>query len=128
MVQALNDAATVIWDMQEAEGMDGMPVRLVVEEANRGYPNERMPANLRAMQRLVLQGRHRSIRLTAISQRPALVNTDLRGNADTVIIFRLAGYNDRKTISQMFGPDYIDKIRGLEDREFVTFERGRLVK
>jgi hypothetical protein len=125
MVEELDRVAKVLWDTQEIAS--GMAATLVIEEANIGYPNEKLPKGKRGVQRLVLQGRHVDVRLVAVSQRPANVNTDLRGNAGRVLIFRLAEYVDRQAIVKMFGPDYLVKIRGLRQFEYVEFFDGDLV-
>lgn len=124
MVDELHYLARGLWASQEAAGT--MRACLVIEEANRGYPNQALPKDRRGVQALVLQGRHARIDIIAISQRPALVNPDLRGNADRVVIFRLAEYRDRQTIGQMFGPEYIKEVKGLQDQRHLLFDRGVL--
>jgi len=121
MVEQLHTVACALWDWQDV--VPGTAT-LVIEEANRGYPNEKVPAKLRGMQKLVLQGRHRNIQLVGISQRPALVNPDLRTNAGRVVLFRLADYSDRQTVGRMFGPNYISNVSVLQDRESISFING----
>lgn len=68
------------------------------------------PQNIRAMpeaarllgavEDIVLQGRRRGLGLTAISQRPALLNTNIRSQCMTLIAMRIFGKHDRKAIDE----------------------------
>jgi hypothetical protein len=55
---------------------------------------------LGAMEDIVLQGRRRGLGMTAISQRPALVNTNIRTQCSTLIAMRIVGPHDLKAIEE----------------------------
>jgi len=76
---------------------------LVVDEANLGLPAHRLGADLWGMSRLVLQGRHRGVALLAISQRPALVSMDLRGQAHRLVSFALPAGPDLAAMRPLLG-------------------------
>jgi hypothetical protein len=66
------------------------------------------PQNIRAMpeatrllgavEDIILQGRRRGLGFTAISPRPALVNTNIRSACQTLVAMRIQGPHDRKAI------------------------------
>jgi hypothetical protein len=55
---------------------------------------------LGAMEDIVLQGRRRGLGATFVSQRPALLNTNLRTQCETLICMRIVGPHDRKAIME----------------------------
>jgi uncharacterized protein len=55
---------------------------------------------LGAVEDIVLQGRRRGLGLTAISQRPALLNTNIRSMCTTLVAMRIMGKHDRKAIDE----------------------------
>ncbi|MEQ8585932.1 MAG: DUF87 domain-containing protein [Thalassobaculaceae bacterium] len=125
MVAELHHLARGLRASQKAAG--GMPATLVIEEANRGYPNQQMPADRRGVQALVLQGRHENINILAVSQRPSNVNPDLRGNADRMVVFRLPSKLDRQRLADEVGHEYINDFRRLKDHEYMLFERSEFI-
>jgi uncharacterized protein len=79
------------------------PLHLFLDEAHsiapqnlRAFP-EAAPL-VGALEDIVLQGRRRGLGVTAISQRPALLNTNIRTQCGTVIVMRIIGPHDRKAI------------------------------
>jgi uncharacterized protein len=74
-----------------------------VDEAHTIAPQKAFPEITRvlgAMEDIVLQGRRRGLGLTIISQRPALVNTNLRTQCSTLVAMRIVGPHDRKAIEE----------------------------
>jgi uncharacterized protein len=74
-----------------------------VDEAHTIAPQKAFPEVTRvlgAMEDIVLQGRRRGLGLTVISQRPALVNTNIRTQCSTLIAMRIVGPHDRKAIEE----------------------------
>ena len=124
--------ADLCWRAQGRFPADPRPLTLVLEEANRAYPNKRLPPSAAALDVVTLQGRHRGISLLVISQRPALISTDLRGQATRLNVFQLPGPHDRRAVDEVCdgvaGP-----LRSLARYEFiriegVRFERWRTLK
>lgn len=79
------------------------PLHLFVDEAHTVAPQRSMPDTARllgAVEDIVLQGRRRGIGMTIISQRPALVNTNVRSQCGTLIAMRIIGPHDRKAITE----------------------------
>jgi DNA helicase HerA-like ATPase len=121
MSDELDIVSKVCWDWSEY--LPGLT--LVIEEANLGYPPEQLPADKRGVQRLILQGRHREVKLVAITQRPKLIHPNLRGEAQRMVVFRLQNYSDLQVLKEMVGPDYINEISNLQPQESLTFELNR---
>jgi uncharacterized protein len=85
------------------------PIHFVADEAHTIAPmtlaktgRDDFPAarTLGAMEDIVLQGRRRGLGITVISQRPALVHTNVRTQCGTLIAMRLMGPHDLKAIKQ----------------------------
>jgi hypothetical protein len=77
------------------------PLHFFVDEAHTLAPQKPMPDTARllgAVEDIVLQGRRRGLGLTVISQRPALVNTNVRTQCSTLIAMRVIGPHDLKAI------------------------------
>lgn len=68
-------------------------IEIVVEEANLFYPSKGLTKQEQGFTFAILQGRHWGINITAITQRPQLISTNLRGNA--VVTYCLALADDR---------------------------------
>lgn len=78
------------------------PLHLFIDEAHTVAPQRAMPDAARllgAVEDIVLQGRRRGLGLTIISQRPALVNTNVRSQCGTLVAMRIIGPHDRKAIT-----------------------------
>jgi hypothetical protein len=85
------------------------PIHFVADEAHTIAPmtlaktgRDDFPAarTLGAMEDIVLQGRRRGLGITVISQRPALVHTNVRTQCGTLVAMRLMGPHDLKAIKQ----------------------------
>lgn len=81
------------------------PLHFIVDEAHTICPmNIRaMPEAaplLGAMEDIVLQGRKRGLGLTVVSQRPALVHTNVRTQCATLVAMRIIGPHDLKAIQE----------------------------
>lgn len=99
-------------------------VLLVVEEANLAFPSERLPADKRGFLRLVLQGRHRGIEIMAITQRPALIHPDFRGNVSETFCFALEDENDKRVIERKIGRDGGQVLRSLPNHSYLQIAGG----
>lgn len=129
MMSRLHYLAELIWHVQKpyGDGQDARKVLLVIEEANMGYPNQKMPPQFFGAQKLVLQGRHRGIGIMAITQRPALVSADLRGNVDEVYVFQQSQQLDINAITGVIGKEREAAIRALKPHEYLHWNRGAIV-
>lgn len=79
------------------------PLHLFLDEAHTICPQRVMPDTARlvgAIQDIQTQGRLKGLGTTAISQRPALLNTDIRSLAETPIFMRILGPHDRKAVKE----------------------------
>ncbi len=99
-------------------------VTVVVEEANLVIPNRQMRAGQDAMLRLALQGRHRGIGITMVSQRPALVSADIRSQAADVYYFGLTDPLDCRVVDRQCGAGWGDKARALPEHSYIKWSNG----
>lgn len=79
------------------------PLHFVCDEVHTIAPQKPLPEVARllgAMEDIVLQGRRRGLGLTVISQRPALVNTNIRTQCATLIAMRVIGPHDRAALKE----------------------------
>ncbi|NOS67952.1 MAG: ATP-binding protein [Candidatus Peribacteraceae bacterium] len=81
------------------------PIHFFMDEAHTIAPQNvrTMPEAARllgAIEDIVLQGRKRGLGLTVISQRPALLNTNVRSQCETLFAMRIIGPHDRKAIEE----------------------------
>lgn len=129
LIAQLHEVAAAIWKVQAGfqAGTSTLEMTLAVDEANLSYPASQLPRDQRGMQRLTLQGRHRGVSLVAISQRPALVSADLRGNADRSFIFALSSVDDREAVSRQYGREHLPAITGLPLYKYIEFREGQKV-
>lgn len=79
------------------------PLHLFLDEAHTVAPQnlKAMPELARlvgALEDIMLQGRRKGLGITAISQRPAILNTTIRTMCETLICMRIIGPHDRKAI------------------------------
>lgn len=121
----LHNLAAFLW---EAQAGRASRLTLVVEEANLGLPNTKLPAGLDGMMRLTLQGRHREIAILAISQRPALVSADFRGQVSEMYIFALPSALDLQVIGREIGREHEAAIRALQPHEYIHVAAGQVRK
>jgi hypothetical protein len=85
-------AAQVLYET----GRTRRKLSLVVEEMNLSFPVTRLPDGCQGFLRLVLQGRHRGIEIIGVTQRPALVSADFRGNVAETYVFALGYAEDQR--------------------------------
>ena len=85
----------------------------MVEEINLGFPASKLPAQYFGMGHATLQGCHRGLEIKGISQRPALVSADFRGNVAETYIFPLSVGHDLTAITEVYGREHLDAIRAL---------------
>lgn len=104
----------------------GPALLFCIDEAHVGYPAQQLPRECWGMRACVLQGRHRSIEVLAVAQRPALVSADLRGNAACVITFPLSHPDDQAAIERLIGRGH--GIERLIDHHYLEWRAGQGVR
>lgn len=125
--RCLDSLAALIW-LAQAPYEDGRApqVTMVVEEMNLGYPNRsNRPEHFT---RLVLQGRHRGVGMVGVSQRPALVHPDYRGNAIETYLFALADHRDIDAVRGLVGRAREAELRALQVHEYLYVCGGQVLK
>lgn len=79
------------------------PLHLFIDEAHTLAPQKPQPDVARclgAIEDIILQGRRRGLGMTSISQRPALLNTNIRSLCEVLIAMRIIGPHDRKAVME----------------------------
>jgi len=111
-IDAMHELATFLWRVQEKMGspMKGYPlITLAVDEAKHPFPVYSLPVNKRGFYDLCTAGRHMGVNIVAATQRPAQINTELRGNLSAGYFFQLTDAAD------------LDAVRPIGGRELVRF-------
>lgn len=123
-----HDAAEAIWHVQALyeTGRDPRKVAFVIEEANLAYPAQSLPRDCYGVQRAVLQGRHRGIDVVALSQRPALVSADFRGQVDEMYVFPLSADLDRARILDHIGREWEAALKSLKPHHYLRWAEGEV--
>lgn len=126
--EQLHKLTRVLWRAQAPyeAGRDPRKLTLVVEEADLSYPVHRLPAELNGMNAVCNQGRHVGIEAIAVTQRPALINANFRGNAARVYVLPLADENDKQAILKQIGRAHDSTLRTLEPYHFLMLENGQV--
>lgn len=101
------------------EGKSDKKILLVVEEANKALPNEKLPKESRYGLAVANQGRHYGVDLAVISQRPALVSTEVRNACLARVYFRLGHNGDVSEIERELPAHYKGILRQLLPHSFV---------
>ncbi|MDF1846192.1 MAG: zonular occludens toxin domain-containing protein [Parvibaculaceae bacterium] len=101
-------------------------VMLVAEEANLSYPSRPLPGNMQGFTDAILQGRHYGINIIGISQRPALVHPNLRGNASDTYVFRLADDRSRSAVMEICGTRHRPTLQSLKKYHFMKISDGEV--
>lgn len=120
--EELHRLAKQVWRLQAGFGRDhNDQVTLLIDEANLSVPVERMVKGSRAIMELALQGRHRGINLVAVTQRPALISADLRGQASEVITFALAQPDDMAIMRKIMQSADVDRLASMPDHHYLRW-------
>lgn len=142
--EALHGLSRYLLDLQaevDPQGVNVAPITLAVDEMSEGFPVEKLPNDQRGFYRICKAGRHYRITVIGMTQRPAQVNTEFRGNAEMRYIFRTTEPVDVKAIEETggkgtpFGRELARKAQQLpkyhyllmrydEDREMMVVDNG----
>jgi hypothetical protein len=119
----LHRLSVYLWAVQEPYdlGRDHRKLTLVVEEANLSMPVARLPGDMQGFLRLVLQGRHRGIEIIGVTQRPALVSADFRGNVAETCVFGLGFEDDCRLFRR-----HAEAVAALPAHSYLRFVDGRV--
>lgn len=102
--------------------LDPLPSLFLVDEANRFCPNKKpLPVQVA---RLNDESRHLQIALGFIARRPVQLNTDLAELAHYLVVFSLAGKNDRQYLNDI-ADGFGDKVTALTWHDFVIADPQR---
>jgi hypothetical protein len=104
---------------------DPTPILFLIDEANLAFPTElARTARCAGIRSLILQGRHRGVRLLFVTQRPANIGADARANAGEVFAFSLVFPRDVAAVSE-YAPEADRHLRTLAPFYFLRAEGGK---
>ena len=120
----LHHLCKLLMHLQEPykRGTDDRQIGLVVEEMDLSFPDTQLPRAINGQKSCALRGRKRGINMIGITQRPALVSTSFRGNADEMYVFGLATGNDYKAVASVIGKEHEPLIRELQPHEYIKWD------
>jgi len=102
------------------------PITLFLDEADQLAP-QRVPADmarlLHAMENLIRLGRQRGIFMWMLTQRPAVLNTNLRSQAESLIAMKVTTPHDRKAIREWMDAHDPDQAEALA-KQLAKLEVG----
>lgn len=129
-VAKLHHLAEFLWHAQAPyeDGSDPRKLMLVVEEMNLGFPVTKLPRGQEGMLRLVLQGRHRGIEIIGVTQRPAAVSADFRGNVAETYVLPLSQALDYKAVGEVIGREHEPKLRALQPHHWLHWDGATLTE
>jgi len=105
-------------------GLNPRPTLFAIDEANRWCPNKRPLPEM--VSYLNDEQRHLGLALSFIARRPAQLNTDLTELAHYLVIFSLAGKNDRQYLNDV-SASLGDKAVKLPWHDFLIADAQRLI-
>jgi hypothetical protein len=98
---------------------------LLVEEMSISAPNQKYPVGQGGFEYAVNVGREWGIEIIGVSQRPAQVNPDYRGNASEVYYFALSDGLDEAVAKQKIG-EHAAKLKSMQPHNYIKFYRGNI--
>lgn len=110
------------------ENKDDRKIVLIVEEMSILSPNVTKARGARAFLKLCNLGRHYGVEIIGVSQRPAEVTTNFRGNCAQHFYYRLSEARDFGAAAQIIGRKNAEMIRSLKTHEFILFENGGVTR
>lgn len=113
---------------QEVEKGRGKNLTILVEEMSMCAPNQKYPAGQGGFQYAVNVARDWGVEIIGVSQRPAQVNTDYRGNASLCFYFGLADALDVGAVASKLGKEKAEELRSFKPHDFYEFHRGAIKK
>ncbi len=113
--------ARLVWQAQEPyfQGRDARQILMVYEEMNITYPAHKLPSQYYGIGQATLQGRHRGIGVIGVTQRPALISMDFRGNVSETYVFTLGTRDDLRAVAEVYSDASITGLKALRPHEFI---------
>lgn len=127
-IEALHKLTLICWRAQSpyAEGRDPRKLTLVIEEADLSFPVTGLPKHLPGMQNTVNRGRHVGIECIGVTQRPALISKNFRGNVSTTYVFPLADEDDQAAMLKKLGRAWRERLRTLANHTCLIHRDGQV--
>jgi hypothetical protein len=88
---------------EELYALSRLPLHIIVDEADLFIPQRASPEEKRvlaAFEDIVRRGRVRGLGITVVTQRPAVIHKDILTQIGTLIVLRMLGPQDRKSIEE----------------------------
>lgn len=114
------------WCMWFQSARRAPALTLLVEELQLSYPVTALPADCQGFTDVCLRGRHYNIDVIGVTQRPAMIGTNFRGNESESYFFRTHGGRDLASASDTIGSEHRERLRTLADHNFLHFRQGRV--
>lgn len=70
---------------------------------------------------IMTRGRVRGVGMTGTTQRPKKIPMEALSESEHFFIFKLNLHDDRKRMAEIVGKEYVDKIRNLQNYEFLYY-------
>jgi DNA helicase HerA-like ATPase len=106
-------------------GRDKRKIMLVIDEAQKFFPNRRMaPAEQEPLENIIALGRHYGIEMICASQRLAKVWTEYRGNCSQHYFFMQGDHTDFSAVLAIIGNHHKQEMRGLRVHEYLHKGQG----
>lgn len=113
---------------QEVEIKKGKNLTILVEEMSMCAPNQKYQAGHGGFEYAVNVARDWGIEIIGVSQRPAQVNTDYRGNASLCYYFGLADELDIGAVASKLGKEKAAELRTFQPHDYYEYHRGNIKK
>jgi len=129
-VERLSTLSLMLMDHQDKYFWDkgGKKITLVVDELADAFPLA-VPDLYSGFREMCRKGGEYGVNVLGITQRPATVHTDFRGNLDFITCFQFSLAIDRKAVALAMEDDAIEsELMGLDKYHFVEFTDGAWTK
>lgn len=125
-IKELSDLCNAISTAQEkdCESGKGKNITILVEEMSICAPNQKTPDGYGGFEAMVNLARSWGVEIIGISQRPAQVNTDYRGNSSQTYYFGLSDDLDIKAARQKL-KGMEQELDGLQPHEYFLAVDGK---
>lgn len=122
----LDSVSALVWKLQDKPYKTGLlskKVTLVVDELQLGFPLHPNP-DFEWFSQVITRGRKRGINVIGMTQRPAKICTDFRGNLDTIHCLALSAPVDWKALREMMGGEAESELRTAAQFAYLEWVNG----